>query len=204
MSWAYSPSYGKPLSVAQGIIGLMSRFGVDLTLAYPEKYHLMPEIEEKARNYSNACGGSFTITHSMEEAFSDADVVYPKSWASYHIMEQRTKLFREGDTRAYQNLEKEALAENKQHVNWECNSELMKSTKNGKALYMHCLPADISGESCEQGEVTKNVFAKYRKDMYLEARNKPFVIAAMILLSQLANPVAFLKQTIEQKKLLQF
>ena len=36
MTWAYSPSYGKPLSVPQGIIGLMSRFGMDIVLAHPE------------------------------------------------------------------------------------------------------------------------------------------------------------------------
>ena len=30
MTWAYSPSYGKPLSVPQGVIGLMTRFGMDV------------------------------------------------------------------------------------------------------------------------------------------------------------------------------
>jgi ornithine carbamoyltransferase len=35
MTWAYSPSYGKPLSVPQGIIGLMTRFGMDVVLAHP-------------------------------------------------------------------------------------------------------------------------------------------------------------------------
>jgi len=49
MSWAYSPSYGKPLSVPQGIIGLMSRFGMDIELAYPEGYGLIPEVVEIAK-----------------------------------------------------------------------------------------------------------------------------------------------------------
>ncbi|HTY09235.1 MAG TPA: knotted carbamoyltransferase YgeW, partial [Candidatus Edwardsbacteria bacterium] len=31
MTWAYSPSYGKPLSVPQGIIGLMTRFGMQVS-----------------------------------------------------------------------------------------------------------------------------------------------------------------------------
>ena len=35
MSWAYSPSYGKPLSVPQGFVALLSRFGTNLVLAYP-------------------------------------------------------------------------------------------------------------------------------------------------------------------------
>ncbi len=49
MSWAYSPSYGKPLSVPQGVIGLMTRFGMDVVLAHPEGYDVMPEVEEIAR-----------------------------------------------------------------------------------------------------------------------------------------------------------
>ena len=35
------------------------------------------------------------------------------------------------------------------HKDWECTEEMMKLTKGGKALYMHCLPADISGVSCK-------------------------------------------------------
>ncbi len=42
MTWAYSPSYGKPLSVPQGIIGLMTRFGMNVELAHPEGYELLP------------------------------------------------------------------------------------------------------------------------------------------------------------------
>src|SRR6056297_1369415 len=74
MSWAYSPSYGKPLSVPQGIIGLFSRFGMDVTLAYPEGYNIMPEIEEIAAKNAKRSGGSFSRVNSMEEAFADADI----------------------------------------------------------------------------------------------------------------------------------
>lgn len=49
MTWAYSPSYGKPLSVPQGIIGLMTRFGMDVTLAHPEGYDLIPDVVEVAK-----------------------------------------------------------------------------------------------------------------------------------------------------------
>ncbi len=80
MSWAYSPSYGKPMSVPQGIIALMSRFGMNIELAYPEGYNLSPEIVGLAERNTQAGGGSFHISHSMEEAMRDADIVYPKSW----------------------------------------------------------------------------------------------------------------------------
>jgi len=86
MTWAYSPSYGKPLSVPQGIIGLLTRFGMEVTLAHPQGYELIPEVIEIARNNSRASGGRFKIVDTMEQAFEDADIVYPKSWAPYQVM----------------------------------------------------------------------------------------------------------------------
>jgi len=87
MSWAYSPSYGKPLSVPQGIIALMTRFGMNVELAYPEGYDLIPEIVDIARKNAAQSGGDFRVSHSMTEAMRNADIVYPKSWAPFHIMQ---------------------------------------------------------------------------------------------------------------------
>ncbi|MEF9968897.1 MAG: knotted carbamoyltransferase YgeW [Ruthenibacterium sp.] len=193
MSWAYSPSYGKPLSVPQGIIGLMTRFGCEVVLAHPEGYEVMPEVEEVARKNAAASGGSFTKTNNMAEAFKDADVVYPKSWAPFAAMEKRTELYGEGDTDGINKLEKELLAQNAQHKDWECTEELMATTKEGKALYLHCLPADISGVSCEEGEVAGSVFDRYRTPLYKEASYKPYIIAAMIFLAKEKDPAEMLK-----------
>ncbi|MGD1029687.1 MAG: knotted carbamoyltransferase YgeW [Opitutaceae bacterium] len=187
MTWAYSPSYGKPLSVPQGIIGLMSRFGMRICLASPEGYGLIPDVVEIARKNSAKSGGSFEVSSSMDEAFRGADIVYPKSWAPYEVMLRRTPLLRKGDAAGLKALEKECLAGNAKHRDWECNERKMELTKNGKALYMHCLPADISGLSCESGEVSRAVFEKYRIPTYREASQKPFVIAAMILLSRVRD-----------------
>mgnify|MGYP002244569910 FL=1 len=49
MTWAYSPSYGKPLSVPQGVIGLMTRLGMDVVLAHPEGYEVMPDVVDVAK-----------------------------------------------------------------------------------------------------------------------------------------------------------
>lgn len=198
MSWAYSPSYGKPLSVPQGIIGLMSRFGMDVRLAYPEGYDLLDEPVEAARKFSQETGGKFSITHSMAEAFDDADIVYPKSWAPFTVMQERTNLLRSGRSSELKALEEKALAQNATHKDWECTEELMKRTHDGKALYCHCLPADISGVSCKEGECAASVFERYRLDTYHEAANKPFVIAAMILLTRFQNPVNTLTQLVDR------
>nr|MEE4267435.1 knotted carbamoyltransferase YgeW [Candidatus Krumholzibacteria bacterium] len=198
MTWAYSPSYGKPLSVPQGIIGLMTRFGMDVSLAHPEGYGVMPEVEEIARLNSEAAGGSFTKTASMSEAFDGADIVYPKSWAPFVAMEKRTELYGNGDADGIKALEKELLAQNAQHKDWECTEDLMARTKNGKALYMHCLPADITDVSCQQGEVAASVFDRYREPLYKEASYKPYIIAAMIFLSKFKDPSDTLRSVLEQ------
>jgi knotted carbamoyltransferase YgeW len=199
MTWAYSPSYGKPLSVPQGIIGLMTRMGMEVSLAHPEGYDLMPEVEEIARKNAEASGGKFTKSNSMEEAFKDADIVYPKSWASFAAMEKRTDLYGEGKFDEIKVLEKELLAENAKHKDWECTEEMMKLTKDGKALYMHCLPADISGVSCKEGEVAASVFDRYRTPLYLEAGFKPYIIAAMIYLGKTKDPVRTFEQLMINK-----
>jgi len=198
MTWAYSPSYGKPLSVPQGVIGLMTRFGMDVSLAYPKGYDLIPDVVDVAKKNAAAHKGKFEIVESMDEAFRNADAVYPKSWAPYRVMERRTELLAGNDRSGLAELEKECLANNAQYKNWECDEKKMKFTRE-KALYMHCLPADISGVSCAQGEVSKEVFEKHRLATYAEAGFKPFVIAAIIFLTRIKNPTEKLGQMLSRK-----
>jgi knotted carbamoyltransferase YgeW len=197
MTWAYSPSYGKPLSVPQGVIGLMSRFGMEVHLAYPEGYSLVPEIEAMAEKNSGDSGGVFRKTRSMEEAFAGADIVYPKSWAPYEVMQRRTELLRAGDSPGLDALETECLEMNKGYLDWECGEELMKRTND--ALYMHCLPADISGVGCERGEVADSVFERFRVQTYRQAGHKPYIIAAMMFLSKVDDPAAVLSSLLRQQ-----
>ena len=192
MTWAYSPSYGKPLSVPQGVIGLFTRFGMDVVLAHPEGYEVMPEVEEIARKNAASSGGSYQRTGSMAEAFKDADIVYPKSWAPFAAMEKRTDLYGKGDFDGIAALEKELLQQNASHKDWCCMEEMMKLTKDGRALYLHCLPADINGVSCEEGEVEASVFDRYRTPLYRQASFKPYIIAAMIFLAKVKDPVRIL------------
>ena len=200
MTWAYSPSYGKPLSVPQGVIGLMTRFGMNVSLAYPKGYELIPSVVNVARKNASYHGGSFAIVDSMEEAFDKADIVYPKSWAPYQVMQRRTELLNKNGKPGLVELEKECLSNNARYRNWECDEAKMKLTKKGRALYMHCLPADISGVSCDQGEVSKEVFEKYRLATYEEASFKPFVIAAIIFLTRIQKPADALQAIIRSKR----
>ena len=198
MTWAYSPSYGKPLSVPQGVVGLMTRMGMEVALAHPEGYEIMSEVEDIAKENARVSGGSFTKTNSMKEAFEGADFVYPKSWAPFKAMQKRTDLYGAGDHDGIRALEKELLAQNALHKDWECTEDMMEITKNGNALYLHCLPADISGVSCESGEVAASVFDRYRDPLYKEASYKPYIIAAMIFLAKFENPQEILKKLEER------
>ena len=199
MTWAYSPSYGKPLSVPQGAVGLFTRLGMEVSLAYPKGYEIMPEVEAIAKKQASESGVKFTITNDMKEAFENADIVYPKSWAPFAAMEKRTNLYGNGDFDGIKTLEKELLSQNANHKDWCCTEDMMKLTKNGKALYLHCLPADINDVSCKEGEVASSVFDRYRDPLYKEASFKPYIIAAMIFLSKFKKPQDILNK-LESRK----
>lgn len=174
MSWAYSPSYAKPLSVAQGIITLFTRFGMNVRLAHPEGYRLMDSCLDAAKANAAASGGSFTVTHDMDEAFTGADVVYPKSWGPYDLMLERVEANRKKDGDAMKSIEKRALERNAMNRNWICDERRMGLTKEGAALYMHCLPADIGAE------VSPGVMEQFRHDLAREANKKVYAIMALL------------------------
>ncbi len=179
ISWAYSPSYAKPLSVPQGLITLLTRFGMDVVLAYPEGYNLMDRPMKDAKNFSNKSGGTFEVVHDMKAAVRGADIVYAKSWGPYDMMLERVKLNKARDEKALKELEGKMLALNAKYKNWKYDLDMQSTTK--KAKYMHCLPADIGAE------VDEKLFAQHRMFMYEEANKKPFVIAAAIAASMVPN-----------------
>lgn len=174
VSWAYSPSYAKPLSVPQGLITLLPRFGVNVRLAHPAGYELMPACMDEARKQAAVSGATFVTTHSMDEAFTGADIVYPKSWGPYDLMLERLS----ANEQAMREIEKRALERNRTHSDWICDERRMRMTAGGKALYMHCLPADIDAE------VSAGVLERFRFALASEANKKVYVIMALLALSK--------------------
>jgi ornithine carbamoyltransferase len=178
ISWAYSPSYAKPLSVAQGCSMLFTRFGAEVVLAHPEGYHLMPDTMEFAHASAKASGGSFRVTNSMDDAFAGADIVYPKSWGAYDFMLQRVEANRSKDKTKLAEIEKAALAGNAQHKDWICDERRMGLTKGGGALYMHPLPADIGSE------VSHGVMRQHSVNVARQAQYKMYVIMALLAVAK--------------------
>jgi ornithine carbamoyltransferase len=149
VSWAYAPSYAKPMSVPQGLITLMTRFGLDVTLAHPPEYTLMKGPMEYAREAAMKNGTKFEVAPSMDDAVKDADIVYAKSW---------------GIESLFQNP-KEALEISKKYKDWICDERRM-GLASKKAIYMHCLPADRGFE------VTDPVIDGPRSRVFPEAENR--------------------------------
>jgi len=174
VSWAYSPSYAKPLSVPQGLAMLMPRLGADVKLAHPPGYQLMDECLDAARAGAAASGGSFEVVDSMDEAFEGAHVVYPKSWGPWDLMMQRVKANADGDAAAMQSIERACLDLNAKHRDWICDERRMGLTAGGDALYMHCLPADIGDE------VSPGVMEQHKLNVAREANKKVYVIMALL------------------------
>jgi knotted carbamoyltransferase YgeW len=172
MSWAYSPSYAKPLSVPQGVVSLLTRFGAHVVLAHPPGYELLGEPVEWALEGAAASGGSFAVTDDMDEAFAGADAVYPKSWGPQALMFERVDANRAGDRAAMADIERRALAMNAEHRDWICDERRMALTAD--ALYLHCLPADIGAE------VSAGVMDRFRVHVAREANKKLYVIMALL------------------------
>ncbi len=183
-SWAYSPSYAKPLSVAQGVVSLLTRFGAHVTLAHPPGYELLAEPMAWATEGAAASGGSFRMTHDMDEAFAGAQAVYPKSWGPQAFMRERVVANRAGDTAAMRDIEQQALAHNTQHRSWICDERRMELTND--ALYLHCLPADIGAE------VSPGVMERFRVAVAGEANKKVYVIMALLATAKVPDLAAAL------------
>jgi ornithine carbamoyltransferase len=160
VSWAYAPSYAKPMSVPQGLITLMTRFGMDVTLAHPPEYTLMKGPMEYARETARKNGTKFEVVDKMEEAFRDADIVYPKSWGIESLFHNP----------------QEALEISKKYRDWICDEAKMKLTRK-RAIYMHCLPADRGYE------VTDAVIDGVQSRVFPEAENRLHTCKAVMALT---------------------
>ena len=202
MTWAYSPSYGKPLSVPQGVIALMTRFGMDVVLAHPEGYDLVDEPLD----------GRAPLRRRERR------LVHRRALDGGGVRGRRRRLPEElgadgGDARAHRaccapasaaelaELEREALATNARFSDWECDERLMARTRGGDALYLHCLPADVTGVSLRgrRGQPRRSSSAPASTPT-ARPSHKPFVIAAMILATRFADPAAVLASALERSR----
>jgi len=159
VSWAYAASYQKPMSVPQSLILQMPRFGMDITLAHPPEFKLMPHIMDQAREQAKKFNVGFEIVDDMDKAFKDADIVYAKSWgAMVHTPD-----------------EKQGAEIIKKYSAWITDERRMNLAKPD-AIYMHPLPAD------RNVEVADAVIDSPQSVVYDEAENRLHVQKAVMAL----------------------
>lgn len=160
VSWAYAASYQKPMSVPQSLILQMPRFGMDVVLAHPAEFKLMPGIMEQAEAEAKKAGVGFEVVDDMDKAFKDADIIYAKSWgAMVHTAD-----------------EKEGAEIIKKYSSWITDERRMKLAKKD-AIYMHPLPAD------RNIEVTDGVMDGPQSVVYDEAENRLHAQKAVMALT---------------------
>jgi ornithine carbamoyltransferase len=160
VSWAFAPSYAKPMSVPQGLALLLPRFGADVTIARPPEFRLMPDVMKQAHALAADGEGRITEGDDMEAGFEDAQVVYPKSWGAEGLFGH----------------EQEALALNAKYKDWICDDHRMNLADDG-AIYMHCLPADRGHE------VTDDVIDGSQSVVFQEAENRLHTGKALLALT---------------------
>lgn len=160
VSWAYAASYQKPMSVPQSLIVQMPRFGMDVVLAHPPEFRLMPDVMEMAKEEARKFKVGFEVVDDMEEAFKDADVIYAKSWgAMVHTPDAN-----------------EGAEIIKKYSHWITDERKMALAKDD-AIYMHPLPAD------RNIEVTDGVMDGPQSVVYDEAENRMHAQMAVMALT---------------------
>ncbi|NQT60605.1 MAG: ornithine carbamoyltransferase [Bacteroidetes bacterium] len=162
VSWTSAPNYIRPLSMAQSLIQLMPRFGMDVTLAHPPEFSLKPDIMETARKNAEIAGGNFKVVNSMEEACEGADVVYAKGWGPIMHTEDEEEGIRIIDT----------YRENG-NMDWVVDQRKMDLT-NIEGIYMHCMPYD------RDIEVTSEVVDGPKSVVFDEAENRLHIMKAIM------------------------
>ncbi|RME89006.1 MAG: ornithine carbamoyltransferase [Anaerolineae bacterium] len=163
VSWAYASSYLKPISVPQSLILQMPRFGLDVVLAHPPEFNLMPDIVEQAKEQARKYKTGFEIIsdpNGMEEAFKDADIIYAKSWGPLLTTQDPEEGKRIQD----------------QYKHWITDARKMALAKDD-AIYMHPLPAD------RDIEVTSEVMDGPHSVVFDEAENRLHVQKAVMALT---------------------
>jgi len=160
VSWAYASSYLKPVSVPQSLILQMPRFGMDVTLAHPPEFQLMPEIMDQAQEQADKFGSKFEVVDDMEEGFEDADIVYAKSWGPLLTTQDPDEGKKIQD----------------QYQDWITDSRKM-ALADKDAIYMHPLPAD------RDVEVTSEVMDGPQSVVFDQAENRMHAQKAVMALT---------------------
>jgi N-acetylornithine carbamoyltransferase len=122
LTWTYHP---KPLNtaVANSALLIATRLGLDVTLLCPTPDYLLDErYMELGRRNAAESGGALRVSHDVDAAYRDAEVVYAKSWGALPYFGRWA--------------DEQPIRE--RHRHFIVDERKMALTRNG--LFSHCLP----------------------------------------------------------------
>lgn len=166
MSWAYAGSHNKSRGVPQNLVPAAALFGMEVVLAHPEGLDLDDDVLDMARKNAEISGGSFRISHDMDDAFQGAHVVYAKSWLAKQFFPPQTGTPDLGNAQALYD----------QHKDWICDETRMQRAHRS-AIYMHCMPADPGLE------VTESIMDGPQSVIFDQAENRLHAQKAIMALT---------------------
>jgi len=149
---------GGPYSVFHTLMTLCPKMGIDTYLAFPDGYELKEPLLQFAKKQAEQTGAKLVLTHNLEEAVTDADVIYANVWHSMAAAHTKTREERLKDFAPFQ-INEAALAKAKADV-----------------IFMHCLPGN-RGE-----EMTDEVVEGAHSVVWDEAENRMHTQKAILSL----------------------
>jgi N-acetylornithine carbamoyltransferase len=161
ITWGHGALARSWCSVQEALL-IYSRFGMHITLAYPEGYDLDPEVIEQVKANCDASGADFEVIHDPILGYEGVDVVYSRNWMSPQAYER-------GEFHRQREVDKAM-----RHTEWICDADKMRLTKD--ALFIHPMPVD---RGCE---VTDDVASGPRSIIYDVAENRLHVQKALMAL----------------------
>ena len=156
LTWTYHP---RPLNtaVANSALMIAAKFGMRPTLLCPTEDYILDEryIEQASRD-AGAHGNAVTITHDIDEAYRDADIVYAKSWGALPYFGNWGP--------------EKTIRDNYRHF----IVDEAKMAKTNNALVSHCLPMR------RNVKITDAVFDSANCIAYEEAENRLHIQKAIM------------------------
>lgn len=132
------------------------KVGMNIAVATPRGYEPNPSVVASAQADAKNAGTKIILTHSIEEAVDNADIVETDVWASM-------------------GQEEEADKRRRDFAGWQVDRRLMSLARKN-AIFMHCLPAH-RGE-----EVAADVIDSKQSVIYDEAENRLHVQKAIMVM----------------------
>ena len=164
-------------NMGNSLMIVCSKLGIHFTACTSKEYFPNEELVAQCREYAAQSGSTITLTEDVEEGTKGANIIYTDVWVSM------------GEPEAVWKERIDALLP--YQVNQKVMDHAAATSKGGKTIFMHCLPAyhdleTATGRSVYEKfglselEVTNEVFEGPASVVFQEAENRMHTIKAIM------------------------